>query len=260
LSSHHRYGLPVPGMDCKWIFLSLPTSWSSQHYYSFSQPVSGNGTAGPCRYTVSLSPFFITLLTVTDLELFKAWGFRIDATSLHYLETPVEAFASMGAAPVFPLLLLLAALFFLVYRVLKTIVQRTTGSFTKLSYGLTVPVFLVLTGSLIIPIRGGLQLAPMNESAVFFSDKSFANYAAVNVPWNYMSSLLNASYSKKNPFYLLQSGTSQPNGGIALQANGCNRTDHRHDRKSKCGRNYLGEFHCQGCSRVRWRKKCDSAI
>jgi glucan phosphoethanolaminetransferase (alkaline phosphatase superfamily) len=40
----------------------------------------------------------------------------------------------------------------------------------------------------------------MNESAVFFSDKSFANYAAVNVPWNYMSSLLNASYSKKNPF------------------------------------------------------------
>jgi phosphoglycerol transferase MdoB-like AlkP superfamily enzyme len=150
-------------------------------------------------YSLIIS-FFITLLTVTDLELFKAWGFRIDATSLHYLETPVEAFASMGAAPVFPLLLLLAALFFLVYRILNTIVRRTTGSFTKMSYGLTVPIFLVLTGSLIIPIRGGLQLAPMNESAVFFSDKSFANYAAVNVPWNYMSSLLNASYSKKNPF------------------------------------------------------------
>jgi hypothetical protein len=34
----------VPGMDCKWIFLSLPTFWSFPHYYSFSQPVSGNGT------------------------------------------------------------------------------------------------------------------------------------------------------------------------------------------------------------------------
>jgi phosphoglycerol transferase MdoB-like AlkP superfamily enzyme len=146
----------------------------------------------------------ISLLTVTDLELFRAWGFRIDGTSLHYLQTPVEAFASMGAAPVVPLLLLLVVLIFLVYRILKTIVQRTTGSFGRLGFGYTIPVFLLLAGSLIIPIRGGFQLAPMNESAVFFSDKSFANYAAVNVPWNYMRSLLNESYSKKNPFLYYQ--------------------------------------------------------
>ncbi|MCF0052022.1 sulfatase-like hydrolase/transferase [Dyadobacter sp. LJ53] len=148
----------------------------------------------------SIIAFLITLMVVADLELFKAWGFRIDATSLHYLKTPTEAFASMGAAPVFPLLMLFAVLFFLVWKLLQTIIKRSTSAFEKTGFIYTIPVFLILAASLIIPIRGGLQLAPMNESAVFFSEKSFANYAAVNVPWNYMSSLINASYSKKNPF------------------------------------------------------------
>lgn len=142
----------------------------------------------------------ITLLTVVDLELFRAWGFRIDATSLHYLETPTEAFASMGAAPVWQLVLLLIVLIFLVNRVLQTIIRRITGAFSRSPLLYTIPAFLVIAGSLIIPIRGGFQLAPMNESAVYFSDKSFANYAAVNVPWNYMRSVLNAAYSSENPF------------------------------------------------------------
>ncbi|MCF0040730.1 LTA synthase family protein [Dyadobacter fanqingshengii] len=144
--------------------------------------------------------FCIVSLVIADLELFKAWGFRIDGTFIQYLRTPVEAIASMGAAPVFPVLVLFAVLFFLVWKVLQTIVRRSVLAFEKTGFLYTIPVFLILTASLIIPIRGGLQLAPMNESAVFFSDKSFANYAAVNVPWNFMSSLLNATYSKKNPF------------------------------------------------------------
>ncbi|WP_353720359.1 hypothetical protein [Dyadobacter sp. 676] len=157
-------------------------------------------------YTKTLSVYtviivsLITLLTVVDLELFRAWGFRIDATSLLYLETPAEAMASMGAAPVFPLILLLAALIFLVNSILQTIIRRVAGSFRRSPLVYTIPAFLIIAGSLIIPIRGGFQLAPMNESAVFFSDKSFANYAAVNVPWNFMRSVLNQGYSNENPF------------------------------------------------------------
>ena len=43
--------------------------------------------------------------------------------------------------------------------------------FDKISYYST-PLFLLLTAALIIPIRGGFQLAPINESAVFFSEKT----------------------------------------------------------------------------------------
>ncbi|MEO6330300.1 MAG: hypothetical protein ABIO55_15305, partial [Ginsengibacter sp.] len=38
-------------------------------------------------YTVSLV-LFITFLTVADLELYTAWGFRLDSTALQYFNTP----------------------------------------------------------------------------------------------------------------------------------------------------------------------------
>jgi len=142
----------------------------------------------------------VVLLTVFDLELFRAWGYRIDASSLIYLKTPKEAIASMGAAPVLPLLLLLAGLLFLTSKILFTIQNRSIPFFQKSSPIFTALLFISLAASLIIPIRGGFQLAPMNESAVFFSDKSFANYGAVNVPWNYSRSLIHEGYNKKNPF------------------------------------------------------------
>ncbi|WP_439584747.1 LTA synthase family protein [Dyadobacter bucti] len=142
----------------------------------------------------------IVFLVVADLELFRAWGFRIDGSSLHYLKTPAEALASMGSSPVFSLLLLFMILVLLINRLLGTVIKRSVPSFQKTAFTVNFVVFIILTGSLIIPIRGGFQLAPMNESTVFFSTKSFANYAAVNVPWNYVASLVNATYSKKNPF------------------------------------------------------------
>jgi phosphoglycerol transferase MdoB-like AlkP superfamily enzyme len=142
----------------------------------------------------------MAVLVVTDLELFRAWGFRIDSTSLHYLKTPKEAFASMGAAPVIPLLLLLLLLFLFTFKILVTVQNRSVAFFASSRFIYTLPAFLLLTGLLVIPIRGGLQQIPMNVSNAFFSEKSFANYAAVNVAWNYASSFINESYNKANPF------------------------------------------------------------
>ena len=147
-----------------------------------------------------LVSFVIVTMIVLDLELFRAWGFRIDSTSLHYLATPMEAFASMGAAPVIPLLLLLILLLSLVFFCFITIQRRCIPHFKTTPIFYTFIIFLALCGSLVIPIRGGLQQIPMNESNAFFSDKSFANYAAINVPWNYASSIINSSYSKRNPY------------------------------------------------------------
>ncbi|QRQ99981.1 LTA synthase family protein [Dyadobacter sandarakinus] len=180
--SFASYLLLIPTLAM--LFTTRSTSW----YQRFMLIYSG------------IMAFVIVLLVVTDLELFRAWGFRIDGTSLHYLETPREAFASMGAAPVVPLLLLVAVLWALSARLLQIIVRRCTSRFTRIPLYLSIPVFPALAAMLIIPIRGGLQLAPMNESAVYFSDKSFANYAAVNVAWNFMASVFNNTYSQKNPF------------------------------------------------------------
>ena len=65
---------------------------------------------------------------------------------------------------------------------------------------LSVLVLLLITGLFILPIRGGLQLSPLNQSSVYFSQNNFANLAAINAPWNFMYSLNHNIESSENPF------------------------------------------------------------
>jgi phosphoglycerol transferase MdoB-like AlkP superfamily enzyme len=63
---------------------------------------------------------------------------------------------------------------------------------------------VLLFFSLIIPIRGGFQLAPINQSTVYFSTQPFANHAAVNCVWNFMISTFEKSADAYNPFIYLE--------------------------------------------------------
>ena len=141
----------------------------------------------------------LSFLTVADLELFTAWGFRMDTTPLQYFKNPGEMVASVSSSPVFTLLfigLLLTAIFVIVYR--KMVDHRLASAFTQIRIW-QIALALFLIALLIIPIRGGVQKIPMNLSDVYFSQKLYANQAAVNLPWNIMFSFLHAQ-SDKNPF------------------------------------------------------------
>ncbi|QHL86443.1 sulfatase-like hydrolase/transferase [Nibribacter ruber] len=155
-------------------------------------------------YTFILIPLLL-LLTTMDLELYAAWGFRLDATPLQYLNTPAEMMASAGSAPV--ALLTLQYLFFValaiwVFRKLSRTWQASPHHRQHLVAELGLSVFLV--AFLILPIRGGWQQIPLNQSDVYFSQNMFANHAGVNVPWNVMQSLLRKSYNTKNPYEYLE--------------------------------------------------------
>ncbi|MEO6537200.1 MAG: LTA synthase family protein, partial [Ferruginibacter sp.] len=58
-------------------------------------------------------------------------------------------------------------------------------------------------GLFIIPMRGGLQLSPLNQSSVYFSQNNFANLAAINAPWNFVYSVNHNIESSENPFEYL---------------------------------------------------------
>ena len=149
----------------------------------------------------------IALLTVVDLELYNAWGFRLDATPLQYLATPNEMAASAGNAPVLLLLLsfLILCLFGLyLFRLLFT--PSLLPAKRQLLYTILSVWFFVF---LIVPIRGGLQHIPINQSDVYFSDNIFANHAAVNLPWNLMYSLSKRNYENKNPYEYFPDSTAQ---------------------------------------------------
>jgi phosphoglycerol transferase MdoB-like AlkP superfamily enzyme len=145
--------------------------------------------------------FVVLLIVVADLEIYEAWGTRLDATPLKYLTTPKEVWASISHLPIFFIVFLFLVFYVglcLVYGILiNKISLYLKGDRRKIISFLAI---LVFTALLIIPMRGGLQLAPINQSSVYFSTSNFANLAAINAPWNFVHGLSNRTGDTKNPY------------------------------------------------------------
>ncbi|MDR1755987.1 MAG: sulfatase-like hydrolase/transferase [Culturomica sp.] len=140
-------------------------------------------------------------IVVVDLELFRNWGYHLDASPLLYLRTPGEALASVSNTLIWSFLLLflllLAGSFCLYLRWIARPFRYQTGGWVQ------IPVFLLLGGSMILPVRGGFNVAPMNASFVWFHKTSlFANQAAVNPVWNFMYEALHYKRLSRTYHYL----------------------------------------------------------
>ena len=129
-------------------------------------------------------------------------------TPLRYLTAPTEALASVRSSPLGWLtlsligLIVVGILFFGRLNRLVSVMLRPAPSWVF------VPMVLA-TALLVIPIRGGLQLTPMNLSAVFFSPVAFANHAAINPQWNFLFSVLEKADDQTNPFSFLPEPVAQ---------------------------------------------------
>ncbi len=141
----------------------------------------------------------ISFLIIADLELYNAWGFRMDATPLQYFKTPEEMAGTVSTAPVLLLLVIfifIAGIFIFIY---KKYFDGFAGYLNNRVTVLNVFLSVFLFAFLFVPIRGGLQKIPMNVSDAYFSEKIFADHAAINLPWNIMFSILNR-HNSQNPF------------------------------------------------------------
>ncbi len=134
-----------------------------------------------CGYTVILLTV-VALVIVVDAELFKYWGFRLDATPLIYLKTPKEVLANTTPSIIIRQILVMAAMiiigiFLFRYWIGKHMVLKKINPWNS--------IVMLLIGSLLtIPIRGGFGVAPMNVGSVYFSKNQFLNLAAINVFYN----------------------------------------------------------------------------
>ena len=154
--------------------------------------------------------FFVLLVVTADLEIYKQWGFRIDATPLKFLDAPKEVWASISHLPVFWILLLFLIVFALLCRGFGILLHRKEYYLQSSTHLILTPIIvLAFTALLIFPIRGGIQLAPLNQSSVYFSKHHFANLAAINAPWNFIHGLLNKTSSKENPYIALDAETAR---------------------------------------------------
>lgn len=132
-------------------------------------------------YTAILLAIF-SLIVIGDAELYHYWGFRIDDSPLQYLKNPALAQASTSnwrlVFLAFLYLDLAVGMFWIYYLTIGKKIKTFTNE--KWWSGL----YLLIAGSLIVPIRGGVGIVPINAGSAYFSDNMFVNHTAINVVWN----------------------------------------------------------------------------
>ncbi len=149
----------------------------------------------------------LTLLMLIDAGLYEAWGLRLDASLLDYLNTPTLMISSTSNFQLVSGIIGWVLISFLFIRIYKNIHQKNKE---RIQFGkwLEIPVFIVVLAALIIPIRGGLQTIPVNQSNVYFSNNMFANHAAINFMWNF-SNTISHKTDKGNPYKKFDEQTTQ---------------------------------------------------
>jgi phosphoglycerol transferase MdoB-like AlkP superfamily enzyme len=140
----------------------------------------------------------MNLVLMIDASLYQSWGIRVDATLLNYLNTPELMWASASTFQLLSGSFLWIVLSIIFIRSFQKIIQK---QFQKLEKGTlaAVPFLFLVIAALIIPIRGGLQVIPINQSNVYFSKNMFGNHAAVNFMWNFTHSVY-SKVSTENPY------------------------------------------------------------
>jgi len=134
-----------------------------------------------------------SLLVVSDMELYRHWGFRLDATPLSYLKTPKEALGSINGWMLIIQIVIFAALVGGFWRGYRKLLHPMLLQSTSSGWPWGIFAFLFAAAAMILPIRGSLGVAPMNIGFVYFHPNNiFANHSAINVIWNAGKSLLNS--------------------------------------------------------------------
>jgi phosphoglycerol transferase MdoB-like AlkP superfamily enzyme len=123
------------------------------------------------------------LIIVIDLELYTHWTFRMDATPLLYIGK--EAAGTSDTTTTITLLALWIILVLPFVILFKWFFKSKIQSLEPATWTV-IPVLLLATSLLVIPIRGSFGVAPMNTGFVYFhKTNSYANHAAINVVWNF---------------------------------------------------------------------------
>ena len=160
----------------------------------------------------------LAVLVVVDLELYRSWGFRLDDTPLQYLNSPAEMAASAGSAPVALLLGLLAGLGLSSWWLFRVVVGRLPELPPWFGRGRAALASLLYAALLVVPLRGGTQQIPVNQSDVYFSRIPFANHAALNAPWNMVSALVLRAAEKPLAPFMADSTARRLVAGLYPQA------------------------------------------
>jgi len=133
--------------------------------------------------------FFIVMFTALllgNINLYSYWGRLLDAEGFSFLKTPWVILASVSWYESLIFIVLLVGLSIGAVWLNKSWMRPLHASkkLSRLSSTIAAFILLFVGALLIIPIRGGFGVAPINTGVAYFSGYNFANHAAINPPWN----------------------------------------------------------------------------
>ncbi len=126
---------------------------------------------------------------LTNGFVYSFWGVHVEASALQFLENPLLVVASLTGLQMvlFPIALIIICwtVIRLYFRIVKPYSLVTDA---QINWSVAfVRTFMVLFfgAVMIIPVRGGTGIAPLNTGMAFFSSHLYANHLAINPVWNF---------------------------------------------------------------------------
>ena len=175
-------------------------------------------------FVVSLLVIFV-FISGFNWNLYREWGSKINYRAIDMaFNSPAEAMASSASQPIVLSAIIVLALFVSGLILSKWLIDYSNPDRDK-------PLPHKITGSflaivlLVLVVRGGWQLAPINQSMAYFSTEPILNHAAVNTEWNLVQDIINNKFDSKNPYKYYTSAESKkivselfPDSGSATES------------------------------------------
>jgi len=149
-----------------------------------------------------------TMVLLGNVVIYHFWGTLLNYRALTYLVDPKEAIASVSTLQFILLLFCLILSALLALLGLRKIIPATLPKVARETKK-WLPTFFLLAGFIFLSIRGGWQQLPMNESLVYYSDRSELNSAAVNPLWHLTYDTRMAVTENHNPFQTMDPASAK---------------------------------------------------
>ncbi len=146
--------------------------------------------------SLTLTTLFVVLLPANAV-VYSYWGQHFGAEHIALALAPgaISSSVSVGMVMAYVVaIVVLGTLNFWAYRKVFSYTRGMENEKTATAKGrLFFPLMtLVVGGLMIIPIRGGVGIAPLNPGRAYFSDNLFVNHMALNPVWNFTYSIKRA--------------------------------------------------------------------
>ncbi len=147
----------------------------------------------------SLIILLVILLSLSNIIIFKYWGTLLNSRGLAYVAQPREMLASVSTMQLVLIIIIIILLYTGIKRFYNRFVHAAYGKITGTVLQRTIATVIMLP-LIVIGIRGGLQLIPVNESSATFSSHRVLNQVAINNIWYLGHNVKQSGLNQENPY------------------------------------------------------------